>query len=60
MVTGIVIALAAANTFKFPFIVSFVSVIGSFGLSLIVGLLAGVIPARNAAKLEPINALRRE
>ncbi|WP_035798537.1 ABC transporter permease [Crocosphaera chwakensis] len=60
MVTGIIIALAAANIFEFPFIVSFASVIGSVGLSLIVGLLAGVIPARNAAKLEPINALRRE
>ncbi|MDJ0845820.1 ABC transporter permease [Crocosphaera sp.] len=60
MVTGILIALAAANIFAFPFMISVVSIFGSVGLSLVVGLLAGVIPARNAAKLEPINALRRE
>lgn len=60
MGTGIAIALAAADIFQFPFIVSFWSVICGFGLSFIVGLLAGLIPARNAAQLEPINALRSE
>ncbi|WP_026082281.1 ABC transporter permease [Mastigocladopsis repens] len=60
MGTGIVIAAAAATVFKFPFVVSFVSIIVGFGLSFMVGLLAGVIPARNAAKLDPIAALRSE
>jgi len=57
---GIVIAFGAATIFKFPFVVSLWSVIVGFGLSFIVGLLAGVIPARNAAKLDPIAALRSD
>ena len=57
---GIAIALATATFFKFPFIVSIWSVVVGFGLSFIVGLIAGVIPARNAARLDPIAALRSE
>lgn len=57
---GIAIAFGAASVFKFPFIISFWSVATGFGLSSIVGLLAGVIPARNAARLDPIAALRSE
>ncbi len=58
--SGILIAFASANIFKFPFVISFLSVIVGFGLSLTVGLIAGVIPARNAAKLDPIAALRSD
>jgi putative ABC transport system permease protein len=54
---GIAIAFAAATIFKFPFVVSLLSVVVGFVLSLIVGVLAGGIPARNAAKLDPILAL---
>jgi putative ABC transport system permease protein len=57
---GISIAAIASSVFKFPLIVSFWSIFLGFGLSFIVGLLAGVIPARNAAKLDPIAALRSE
>ncbi|MEA5549688.1 ABC transporter permease [Anabaena cylindrica UHCC 0172] len=58
--SGIIIAFIAATIFKFPFIISFLSIIVGFALSLSVGLVAGVIPARNAAKLDPINALRSD
>ncbi|GAX41152.1 hypothetical protein NIES4075_21210 [Tolypothrix sp. NIES-4075] len=58
--SGILIALVAATIFKFPFVVSFWSIIVGFGLSLTVGLLAGVIPARSASKLDPITALRSD
>lgn len=58
--SGVLIAFSAASIFKFPFVVSFVSIILGFGLSFTVGLLAGVIPARNAARLDPITALRSD
>ncbi|WP_442937519.1 ABC transporter permease [Nostoc sp.] len=55
---GVALAFATATIFKFPFVVSLLSVVVGFVLSLIVGVLAGGIPARNAAKLDPILALR--
>lgn len=57
---GILVAFAAATMLQFPFVVSLWSIIGGVGLSFIVGLLAGVIPARNAARLDPIAALRSD
>lgn len=57
---GIAIAQVASTIFKFPLIVSMWSIALGFGLACIVGLLAGVIPARNASKLDPIAALRSE
>jgi putative ABC transport system permease protein len=55
---GVALAFSTATIFKFPFVVSLLSVVVGFVLSLIVGVLAGGIPARNAAKLDPILALR--
>ncbi len=57
---GISITFLASNSFKFPFIISSEAVVIGFGLSTTVGLVAGVIPANNAAKLDPITALRSD
>ncbi|MUG99352.1 FtsX-like permease family protein [Scytonema sp. UIC 10036] len=57
---GICLTFVAANVFKFPFIVSFGAIIAGFCVSFMTGLIAGVIPARNAARLDPINALRSD
>jgi putative ABC transport system permease protein len=57
---GILLAYGAANIFAFPFVVSLWAIAAGFGLSIVVGLLAGVIPARSAAGLDPIMALRSD
>ena len=57
---GIALAFTAATVFKFPFIVPLWSIAIGFSLSLIVGVLAGGIPARNAARLDPIASLHSE
>jgi putative ABC transport system permease protein len=60
IVIGISVTFLAANSFKFPFVISTEAVVIGFGLSTTVGLVAGVIPASNAAKLDPITALRSD
>lgn len=57
---GVAIAFAPSNLFKFPFVISHESILLGFGLTFVIGLLAGVIPARNAASLDPIAALRSD
>lgn len=57
---GIAIAFVTANFFQYPFVISPLAILAGFALSFLVGLVAGVIPARNAARLDPITALRSD
>lgn len=57
---GVAIAFAASKLLQFPLVLSLWSILLGFGLTLTIGLLAGVIPARNAASLDPISALRSD
>ena len=36
------------------------SIVGAFAVSSTIGVVFGFVPARNAARLDPVNALARE
>ena len=61
-VIGAVLAMAISAGLKqfLPTHVNFSSVVLAFSVSLAVGVIFGVTPARRAAKLQPIEALRTE
>jgi len=57
---GLLLAEAVARIAEIPTIVSLWSVGLAFGVSVTIGLLFGIFPARRAAKLDPITALRND
>lgn len=52
------LALLLTNLLDFEFVLSFWNILIGFGLSVIVGLLSGILPAVSASQLDPVEAIR--
>lgn len=60
IVLGVTMALAVSRFADIPTVISFGSILISFGVATAIGLIFGIAPARKAALQDPITSLRYE
>ena len=60
IILGISMASVVSNMAEIPTIITFASIVLSFGVAVTVGLIFGITPARRAAMQDPITSLRHE
>lgn len=60
VILGVSMAFAVSEVAGIPTIISFASIVLSFGVAATVGLIFGIAPARKAASQDPITSLRYE
>lgn len=60
VVLGVSLAMGISSFGDFPTIITFSSILVSFGVAATVGLIFGIAPARRAAEQDPITSLRYE
>jgi len=60
IILGIVLAMLVSRFAEIPTIITFTSVLLSFGVAATVGLIFGITPAKRAAEQDPITSLRYE
>jgi putative ABC transport system permease protein len=60
VILGTGMAIGISKLAQIPTVISFASVILSFGVAATVGLIFGIAPARRAAHQDPIASLRYE
>jgi putative ABC transport system permease protein len=60
VILGITMAYVVSEFAKIPTLISFSSIVLSFGVAATVGLIFGIAPARKAASQDPITSLRYE
>ena len=60
VVLGVTLAFLISSVADIPTVISFASIVLSFGVAASVGLIFGIAPARKAANQDPITSLRYE